>query len=145
MQVLLGSLFLPEWAGTPRQMSVGDYEIWKRWLVLHRDEYSGFYYDVEIVGDEELPVDTPDNLRRMWARSTSKRIDAVAVQLSRLVLIEVRVNAGASAFGALANYMRLWQAAPPNPLPVSGLIITDNADPTLAALAADYGFTVEII
>lgn len=126
-------------------MAPGDLKIWRAWLEAHGDEYSQFYYDVEIRMDIELPPDTPANMVEMWARSNAKRIDVVAEQLDTLTLIEVRVNAGASAYGALHTYMSLWQQAPPDPRPIKGVIVTDNPDPALLVVAAASGYDVEVI
>lgn len=142
MEVVLGTKFTPEWEGVPPHMSSGDYFIWQRYLPLHREEYKAFYYDVRLIPDMEIPEDVAPELARMWRFNNAKRIDALGITPTEVRIIEVRVNAGAGALGAIEMYLDLWQQNPPLPLPVRGIIMTERPDPTMADMAKRRGIEV---
>lgn len=142
MEIELGQSFPVDWRGVPPHMSIGDFPIWERYLLLNRTKYDRFYYDVAFLPDVAFPPNTPEDMKKMWRRVSAKRADVVAVRGGNVEIIEVRVQASSGALGAILQYIHLWQKLLPLPYPFKGVVISDLADDALKSLAGTYGITV---
>lgn len=142
MPVELGALFPRDYAGRPPHVSSQDLPLWDRFQHRFGSDFIGFYFDASLGTPSEVQPDTPENLKRMWTRLTSKRIDVVGVRLNEIWIIELRPSAAAGALGTIMTYIELWREDPPFEKPAFPVIVTDVPDPDLRRLAKKQNITL---
>ena len=101
---------------------------------LQTETLKNVYYNVRVGGGSTPPeTATPEDVL-MWLSLTMLRIDAVVETENEVWIIEVRPDAGRSAFGAVMIYLQLWNANPPIKKPAIAVIVTDKVTPQLRSL-----------
>lgn len=145
MSVQLGSAFSPTWSGRPPHMSPEDRGIWERWRSSAMVTLSErVYFDVGLT-TTEAPLGTEPNMARMFERVTAQRIDVVLEYPKQWFIVELRHDASSSAIGRLLSYLLLWKQAPPDPRPVSAVLVTDRPAPALTDLARSHDIKLVVI
>jgi hypothetical protein len=142
MKPELGRIYAPTWHGTPPHMARRDVPLWWRFLDQRGQDYQGFFYDAALGDGTDPGPDQPEEYRYGFIRLTRLRADAIGVRPEGWTLFEVRPNAGAGAFGALATYQALWEADPPDKRSLRPTLITDVLRPELKPIYARAGITV---
>ncbi len=123
-------------------MGDGDRTVWSEFLARRGLEWGDYAYDVEL--DRSGPAVAVDDpaLRRMWTRLVAKRVDVVALRAGGATLIEVRTRAAWQSVGQLIGYRALWPRDYPG-VPLEGaLLVTDEIDPAIRAVAVAQGLQV---
>lgn len=125
-------------------MGLGDFDVWRVFLAQRGAEWSDYAYDVEL--DRSGPAVTVDDpaLRRMWTRLIAKRVDVVALRAGGATLIEVRTKAAWQSVGQLIGYRELWPRDYPGVPLEAALLVTDEIDPAIRAVAEGQGLAVWI-
>lgn len=132
--------FASDWQGAPPGMPVGDYEVWRLFRPFAAQRWTAIAYDVEI-RDGPTPIvgDTPE-MRRMWARNTARRIDALGWRANVASVIEVRTRAAWQTFGQIQGYAAMWANNYPM-IPIDGYwIVTDELPNDIRNIATAAGF-----
>ena len=134
MPVFLGGVFNKDWKGAPPGMAPKDYPIWQDYLSRYSDDIRRVYYNVRcgggsVSGDVLDPTDI-----LMWLSISMLRIDAVVETNNETLIIEVKPNAGRTAFGAVLIYLTLWNADPKINKPAVPVIVTDMITPQMRAI-----------
>lgn len=88
-------------------------ETWTRFLVAEPDYFNLVEYDVHVGRGMEPDPEWPENIKRMAASITRKRIDVVCIRLGETWLVDVKDRAGISAIGCMLAYEKLWSADHP--------------------------------
>jgi hypothetical protein len=123
-------------------MGFGDRQVWAEFLRRRGAEWSDYAYDVEL--DRSGPAVAVDDpaMRRMWTRLVAKRVDAVALRSAGATLVEVRTKAAWQSVGQLIGYRALWPRDYPG-VPLEGvLLVTDEIDAAIRAVAEGQGLAV---
>ncbi len=145
MPVFLGSVFNRDWTGAPPGMAPQDNPIWqnfrsRRLSIIHR-----VYYNVRVGGGSVDPgVKSPEDIL-MWIQISMLRIDAVVETKDEVWIIEVKPNAGRTAFGAVQIYLTLWNADPKINKPAVPVIVTDTITPQMRAICELSGIKVIVV
>ena len=144
MPTLLGSPHSPRWEGKPPGMQPRDLPIWHRFRKKHQAEILRVWYNVRVGGGGMPQEDVEADILLMWLSLTMLRIDAVVETEKEVWIIEVRPNAGRSAFGAVMIYTQLWAADPIIPKPAKAVVVTDTITPQMQAIYDLNGVTVKV-
>lgn len=121
----LGPLFNPEWRGYPTRFSAQDFILWKLWMKLHSQEYHGFYYDVRLLSPEPIPDHIEPEFQKMWAINKARKIDSIAIQDERALIIEYRELADLSTIGQILGYWSLLSPQNPFNLKLAVLLVSN--------------------
>ena len=113
--------------------------LWNLFLDKHMSEYEYFEYDVHVGQGVSLPSDIPPEIRRMALALSRKRIDVVGHQKTRIILFEIKPDAGLSCIGQLLAYLYLYKVQFRPSLPVKTHIISDIIDIDTKSTARAYG------
>ncbi len=134
MPVFLGSVYNASWKGNPPGMAPLDYPIWQNFLSRFSPLVRRVYYNVRVGGGSVGPeTKNPDDML-MWLSITMLRIDAVIETKNEVWIIEVKPNAGRTAFGAVKIYETLWNADPKIDKPAIPVVVTDTITPQMLAI-----------
>jgi hypothetical protein len=139
MPTELGAPFPITYDGIPTHMSTQDLTIWQRWRSRIPPNARAIYFDVRLGEGHHAGDDAEDDARRMWYQLTAKRADVVLEMPQGWLLLELRDSAQSNAIGRLLLYQKLWKADPPDPRPLSLMLITNARDPDVEGLAEDHG------
>lgn len=126
-------------------MSEQEEAIWKRFLQNNFPTTAEFFYDVGIGAGPELPPDAPKETRELAQSLGRLRIDAVSKGKEQWRIYEVKHDAGPSAIGQIHSYVFLWQKDPPDTLPVTGIIVTDNTSRDTLNAATAIGVQIYVV
>ena len=139
MPTYIGQEVGPDYRGVPRRMSTEDVDLWFRFRERHIIHPTRLLFDVGVgrgkADQEGIPLPWQD----FWMRETQRRIDLLAIEPERQIIIEFRKHALANALGRLIVYRQLLNLDPVSDLPLETWIVTDSRDPELAALFDQYG------
>jgi len=141
----LGGAFPVDFAGKPPHMVGRDLGIWSRWRLNLPFPYLGFYFDVALGTPPEIDTELKPEANRAWEFLLARRIDAVGILPEGWHIIEIRRGADQSAIGALKAYGYLWRRDPPDPRPVTLILVTDSMDADSQAFAGAEGITVFLV
>lgn len=123
-------------------MMPGDVEIWERFIENNPDAYEDVAYDVSVGAGPDFDTSLGDSPDATALNLYLKKIDVVGKKGTRIDIIELKPNAGASALGQVLGYVVLYKrdvSALPEPRPV---LITDRARIDLPHLAESMGVTL---
>lgn len=110
--------------------------IWRKWLLEHQSEYTGWEYNVHLGNGLDPGPPYPQVYRDQYIFNTEKRADAVAFQGSQPFIFEVKARAVGSSMSQLLTYKTLWPLKHP-PLPAPKLVLVTGA------LAADMPMVLD--
>lgn len=88
-------------------------EVWTRFLVGDPDYFELVQYDVHVGKGAEVDEGWSEEMKRMAAAITRKRIDVVGERLGETWLVDVKDRAGLAAIGSMLGYEALWRADNP--------------------------------
>lgn len=117
-----------------------DIEIWARFIDLFEDQFEEYEYDRNLGPRVDLgQVELPEELRALAERLLTIRADVIAKRGQEHWIIEVKPNAGLSAFGQILAYDFYYrQVAEPNVV-IYRLVVTDYLRHYMGPLFAHYG------
>ena len=145
MPVFLGGVFNKSWSGAPPGMAPQDNPIWQNFRARFAEDIQRVYYNVRIGGGSVAPdVKNPEDIL-MWLQISMLRIDAVVETKNETWIIEVKPNAGRTAFGAVQIYLTLWNADPKINQPATPVIVTDTITAQLRAICELSGIKVIVV
>jgi len=119
-----------------------DAAVWTRFLNRGGHGIEAVWYDVHVGKAVELPVNSPQWLHTVAQGVTRKRIDVVARQNGRYLIIEVKPYANQLALGQAFVYRRLFEVEFPSLGPSVGRIVCDQIDVDVGPIAAQMGVLV---
>ena len=91
-------------------MSPLDLTVWRRFLLLHPDQFESLTYDVRVGDGQAEPEDEEQGHAHEWLQLAQKRIDAVGIWQNTIAIIEVKPKASFTALGQLLVYRDLYTA-----------------------------------
>lgn len=145
MPVFLGGDFEKTWAGAPPGMAPQDNPIWQNFRSRFAEDIRRVYYNVRVGGGSAASdIKNPEDIL-MWLQITMLRIDAVVETKDEAWIIEVKPNAGRTAFGAVQIYLTLWNADPKINKPAIPVIVTDTITPQMRAICELSGIKVVVV
>lgn len=130
------------WTGWPPGMPQGDLAVWKIFLELRGREWREYAYDVELHGGTTPIVHVDPALAKDWARLIAKRVDVVGFNPAGATLFEVRTHAAWQTLGQLIGYRQLFPLDYPDQVLQQCIIVTDEMDPQIRAVALAQGLKV---
>jgi hypothetical protein len=139
MPTIIGQEVGPDYRGVPRRMSTEDVDLWYRFRERHIIKPTKLLFDVGVGRGKVDQIGIPSDWQDFWMRETQRRIDLLAIEPSRQIIIEFRKRALANALGRLIVYRQLLAQDPISPLPLETWLVTDTKDPELEALFAEHG------
>ncbi len=142
MPPMLGPLFPITFAGKPPGMAARDLGLFARFRQRLPAPYEGFHFNVALGTPPDAPPDMRVEILKAWTFLNARRIDAVGVLPERFDIIEFRRGAGQAALGALVMYAHLWRQDPPDPRPITLLLVSDRVDIDTQSLAQNQGIQV---
>lgn len=142
MPVDLGPEFRTDFAGVPPHVSQNDLVLWEQFRRNFSLQFRRFFFDVAIGQGTSSPPNTPVNVASAFRRLTRFRADVVGDTADLWTIIELRPNAGPGALGALQVYQTLWRQDPPDSRPVRSLLVTDDCNQDIKAVAGLVGIEV---
>ena len=107
-------------------LSPAENTLFRRWLILHENEFERFDFDVRVGEGAREPVPTLDKIAQGFVTLTQKRIDVVAHRPGEIWIIEVRPRADQTALGNLMGYRTLYQRQFSPAETVKLMVITDR-------------------
>jgi len=122
-----------------------DIAIWKRYYEKNKDSYINFEYDVKVGSIPQFPENLPPEIYKMGEILWKKRIDVVGYKPDRIEIIEVKPNAGLSAFGQVLGYKLIFEKEKKPALPVVAVLITDYPKQDIASLSPSFGVELVIV
>jgi hypothetical protein len=103
-------------------------ELWRKFLLDHKDEYTSFDYDVRVgQGVNPGPGFAPE-LQNDFVQLTQKRIDVIGYNNFLITLFEIKPRGGLSAVGQLLGYKQLYEQSFPGKLVHKLILITGSAN-----------------
>ena len=141
----LGRLFRPDFAGKPPGMAARDLALYSRFRQQLPAPYLGFHFNIALGTPPDAPPDQREEILKAWTFLNARRIDAVGILPERFDIIEFRRGAGQAALGALSMYAHLWRQDPPDPRPITTLLVTDRVDADTRSLAQVQGIPILIL
>jgi len=126
-------------------MSQRDLLIWRRWYTTIARDVVNLYFDVGLGPGPYVPPKTDKNLAAMWTRLNQKRADVVFEYLDRVIIVELRSHASASAIGRLLLYRVLYLQDPLLGSNVETWLVTDQIDDTTKAVAQAHQIKVTVV
>lgn len=137
--------YTADYTRRPPGMSWDDYQAWHPWITGPGRAWPQYAYDVELY-TQDIPPDTADqDMIRMWARNTARRIDAVGWRNGRHTIFEARRRAGWSAIAQLEGYAVLWRLQFPHE-PLEGLVLVSEEIPDdVRAVARTRGIKTWVV
>lgn len=106
-----------------------DTAIWSAYLDTDPWPTATVAYDIHVGTPAIVPLDTPDNYRRMVEHLSTLRIDAVVFLNHKTHIIEIKPSASLSAIGQALCYAHLFHARYPHILKPTPTILTDLPKP----------------
>lgn len=119
--------------------------IWEAWLLIHKEEFDRYEYDVRVGESIVPPPDVDANIATMAVDLAKKRIDVVAYKGEDPTIIEIKEYAGLTALGQLLAYPILFvNEFPQQPAPDVRLI-TARFVPDIAYILGILGVPYNIV
>ena len=134
-----------DFAGRPAHMSALDFVLWQRWRRLGPLPYLVLYVDVAVGPGADAGAGVDPVLVAAWSRITRQRIDVVGESAVGWAIIEIRAAAGPGALGSLMVYRDLWLSDPPDPRPVSLILVTDSIAEALKPSLVASGVSLVLV
>lgn len=120
-------------------------EIWSRYLPTIVADAISVDYDVHLgAGLPAPPGSLPGTVRQVEA-VTRKRVDAVVLFPEYIVIYEVKVRAGMSAYGQLKNYRRLYISERSPAQAVHMAVVCERIEPDVIGQFRDDGIEVYVV
>lgn len=103
-------------------------------------------YDVALkVRETPLPKYITQNEKQLWARLTSKRVDAVGETQDQIFVCEVKDRLRPSALGQALTYKTLYEEQFKPEKPVTPAIITEYDDADMRHVCEVYGVRIFMV
>lgn len=145
MPTVLGTPFDRRWRGRPPQMLDTDVPVWYRFLDKYKFEFKAIFYNCQVGGIDLTEEERKDPIKRGWAYSISKRIDALGVIDNEVWIMEIARDPGLRAIGQLRTYQTLWLRDPVINKIEKLVLICERIDPDLMDSAAMQGFLIYVV
>ena len=126
-------------------MMPNDKTIWLRFLEAHSDMFDKYDYDVRVGDGVESINPVPAEYQKMITALTQKRIDVVATKGSVVYVIEVKPDAGLSAFGQIQAYEYLFRYTWKYQGELNKVVITDSIDPDTMLVMLENDVIVYVV
>lgn len=138
----LGRAFSPDPLSRYPHMLFEDAGTWTRFLTANKGSLEKVWYDVH-VGKAVVPEEgSPGFLQAVADGVTRKRIDVVALQAGRLLVIEVKPFCSMVALGQAVVYRELFEKEYGSDPRSLGCIVCDQVDEDVAPIAVQLGIKV---
>ena len=119
-----------------------DAATWTRFVEANGPSLERVWYDVH-VGKAVVPLEgSPGFLQAVADGVTRKRIDVVAQQAGRLLIIEVKPFCSMIALGQAVVYQRLFEQEYGRRIFTIGCIVCDQVDEDVGPIADELGIKV---
>ena len=124
-------------------MKPQDKHLWDKFIETHPDYFESVDYDV-LVGEGMVFGDvTKNRYAADFQMLTQKKIDVVGHKGDEAHIIEIKPNAGPTAFGQIVAYKQLWTKKYPEVSNVKMVVLTNEPQSDFEGIFAANG--IELI
>lgn len=126
-------------------MAPNDVAIWERFMDKYPARFTGVVYDLALGAVPSFVRAEGEVLSGDIGRLYQRRIDALAFEGKKVILIEVKPNAGLAAIGQVRGYASLYKAYIDPAAEVVPMLLTDNVRPDIPMLAYQEGVELVVV
>ena len=123
-------------------MAPADAIVWREWIRNHLDTIKAVYYDVHVGSLPHIDPDSEDVIFQIAGGISVKRIDVVVNWGDQIWVVELKPFGNAAAMGQAILYATLFHEAFSDTTPISPVIICNEADRDVRAIAPNFGIQV---
>lgn len=118
-------------------MKPADVTIWERYIDTNPDAYDSVIYDLAVGAGAPVDENLENYVKRDIKYLTQRKIDVVGRKNGEIHIIEVKPNAGPSAFGQVLAYAELYKRYISATEKIAMIVITDASRPDMENVAAE--------
>ncbi len=117
-----------------------DIDIWEAFLARYTHRYTHFDYDVRVGRGRPIADNEPDNIKKMAADLSRRRIDAIGYTTSEIHIIEITQVAGLKAIGQLFTYPTLYALTYKPLKPIRSVLVCETLETDIEPILANSTF-----
>jgi len=138
-------VFPVDYQGAFPNMAKRDEIVWRRFLMAHGARFLGFAYNVAMGGTRyTLPDADPADVQA-WQYKTALKIDAVALAVDKVWIIEVKPEAQCGALGAAVAYAMVAEREQLFDRPTQAAIVCEYVQPDVQWVCDQLGVSVTVV
>ena len=122
-----------------------DTEIMTRYLRQWGKRLEAIAYDVHVGEGIDVGTEYPPEIVRMTSSISRMRLDALARQDGKYIIIEAKPSAGVTAIGQVLSYFYLIADSYPTIKPLKMLIVTDFLRPDVLKVCRHYKIWTAVV
>lgn len=122
-----------------------DTEIMTRYLQQNGNHIEAIAYDVHVGEGIDVGTEYPPEIIRMSKAISRMRLDALARQDGKYIIIEAKPSAGVTAIGQVLSYLYLIGVSYPTIKPLKMLIVTDFLRPDVLKICRHYKIWTAVV